>query len=337
MSKVKEEAIAQKDQSIKRILSQNIMFVILLGLIILMTILTKGTFISPTNIVNIFTAEAGYGILALGVAFTIISKGIDLSPGSVVSLTSVIAASFAQQATYAARMYPNMTALPGILAACVGLVIGILVGMINGLLISYTKIHPFIATLGTMSAGRGLALLYSKGNPVAQLNPDFNWLGSGKLFGAVPVIVVIFIIFAFVAWFILNQTRLGRNIYAVGGNDIAAHVAGVNVEKTRVLVYTFSGLCAAAGGVVMAARSGAGNPTLGTGMELDAIAAATIGGVSQNGGLGRVSGVIAGVLILGIVKSALIYLNVSSYYQDIVKGTIIVIAVIIDMRKNRKR
>ena len=171
-----------------------------------------------------------------------------------------------------------------------------------------------------MSAGRGFALLFTQGNPVSQLNKDFTQFGATNyLGGKLHSNVLIFILIALIAWFILNQTRFGRNIYAIGGNQEAARVAGVKVEKNLVAIYAWCGTMCGLAAVLTAGRTGSANPTLGLNWELDGIAAATIGGISQNGGVGKVSGCIAGILILGILKSALIYLGVSSYYQEIVK------------------
>ncbi len=316
----------------------NSMWLILIALVIIMCIATLirggAFFLTYQNISNIFQSEVGPGLLAIGVMFVIISRGIDLSMGSVVSLSSVVAGSFAQQVTYEARILQSGMVVPGFVALLIGLAVGCLVGAINGSLIAYTKIHPFIATLGSMSAARGLALLFTKGNPVSQLNADYTQFGaSSYLNGKLHSNVLIFILIALIAWFILNQTRFGRNIYAIGGNQEAARVAGVKVEKNLVVIYGWCGLMAGLAAVLTSGRTGAGNPQLGLNWELDGIAAATIGGISQNGGVGKVSGCIAGILILGIIKSALIYLGVSSYYQEIVKGVIIVLAVVLDNRK----
>lgn len=319
-------------------LSANSMWVILISLALIMGAVTGGGFLAPRNILTILQNEAGIGILALGVAFAIISHGIDLSVGSLVSLTAVVSAAFAQMkiAGDTTRLLGDFGPLNGIVSALIGIGIGAGFGALNGWLISYTKIHPFIATLGTMSAARGMANLFTNGQPVSQLVPSFSTLGGGTILG-VKSIVWFFALFCLIAWFILNQTRFGRNIFAIGGNDVAARVAGVKVELNRVAIYAWSGLCAGASGVLMAGRVNSAAPILGLNLELDAIAAATIGGVSQTGGIGRVSGIIAGVLILGIVKSALVFMRVSPFYQEIVKGIIIVAAVVIDMRKNAKR
>lgn len=322
---------------LRAFVSKHSMWFILIALSLLMAIY-RLNFISLNNIVTILENESAIGLLALGVAFTIISHGIDLSVGSLVSLSSVVSAALAQQiiAGDTTRVLGTYGPLPGWLAVLVGLLIGAFFGALNGWFIAYTKIHPFIATLGTMSACRGMANLLTNGQPVSQLQPSYVWFG-GNTFLGLRGIVWFFLLFCIIAWYILNWTRFGRNIYAIGGNDVAARVAGVKVEKNLVAIYAWSGLCAGASGVLQAGRNNSGSPTLGLNLELDAIAAATIGGVSQTGGIGRVSGIIAGVLILGVVKSALIFLKVSPFYQEIVKGIIIVGSVVIDMRKNVKR
>lgn len=335
----KAVALTTNNKDIKKFISKNSMWFILGVLIIVMAVFTQFRFVHPNNILTILESEAGIGLLALGVAFTIISHGIDLSVGSLVSLSSVLSGALAQLiiAGDTTRILgQNFPPLPGPVAVLIGLAVGACFGALNGWFIAYTKIHPFIATLGTMSAARGLANLFTAGQPVSQLAPSYVWFGGGYTLG-MRNIVWFFFLFCLIAWFILNWTRFGRNIYAIGGNDVAARVAGVKVEKNLVAIYAWSGLCAGASGVLQAGRNNSGNPTLGLTLELDAIAAATIGGVSQTGGIGSVSNIIAGVLILGVVRSSLSFLGVSPYYQEIVKGIIIVGAVVIDMRKNAKR
>lgn len=328
----------KEKKSLGEIAGANSMWVILIVSVALMSIVTLiqggAFFLSFANISNIFQSEVGPGLLAIGVMFVIISKGTDLSMGSVVSLTSVIAGSFAQDVAYSSRIISGGPELHGVLCVLIGLAVGALFGMLNGALVAYTKLHPFIATLGTQAACRGLALLYTKGNPVSQINESYKWLGGTSFLGGkLHSNVLVFILVAIIAWFILNQTRFGRNIYAIGGNQEAARVAGVKVEKNLVAIFGWCGLMAGLSAILISGRTGAGNPQLGLNMELDGIAAATIGGVSQNGGVGKVSGCIAGILILGVLKSALIYMRVSSYYQEIVKGIIIILAVILDNRK----
>jgi inositol transport system permease protein len=224
------------------------------------------------------------------------------------------------------------------------LAIGILCGAINGSLIARFKIPPFIATLGMMTVARGFALIYSN-RPVSGLTDTYNFIGQGEIFKVIPIpgqpplgIPVPVIILAGVAigaHIMLNSTRFGRHIYAIGGNEQAALISGLNVGRIKIGVYTIAGLLSGLAGLVLSSRVGSGQPGLAVGIELDAIAAAVIGGTSLSGGIGTIWGTIIGALIIGVLNNGLDLLNVSAYWQTIVKGSIIVIAVIIDERKNR--
>jgi inositol transport system permease protein len=219
-------------------------------------------------------------------------------------------------------------------AIAAGLAVGAACGFVNGFLIARFRIAPFIATLGMFTAARGLALIYSNGRPISKLEDGFNWLGQGAILG-VPVPIILLALVALGAHLMLNNTRFGRHIYAIGGNEQAARVSGVNLFRTKIGIYTFSGLLAGLGGMILAGRIGSGNPQLGTGAELDAITAAVIGGTSFSGGIGTVWGTIVGALIIGSLNTGLDLLNVSPFSQQVVKGVIIVVAIVIDERKNR--
>jgi inositol transport system permease protein len=203
-----------------------------------------------------------------------------------------------------------------------------------GGLVAVFRIPPFIATLVMMTAARGVALIYTDGRPISQLAPGFNWLGQGSILG-IPVPVYLLVICIVVIWTILNRTRFGRHVYAIGGNEQAAKVSGISIYKAQFFIYTLIGLLAGLAGMILAARIGSGNPQLGMQMELDAITATVIGGTSFNGGVGTVWGVIVGALIIGVINNGLDLMNVSPFMQMVVKGAIIVIAIIIDERKNR--
>jgi ribose/xylose/arabinose/galactoside ABC-type transport system permease subunit len=310
-------------------------FLVLFVMVIIMSIASPD-FLTTRNLINLFSSESSRGLLAVGVGLVIIAGGIDLSIGAVMALTSVTTASLVQQATYANRLWVNLPYLPAIVAVLVGIACGIIVGVINGVIISYTKTPPFIATLGTMLIVKGFALMYTNAFPVPMLRDNFKIIGQGKL-GSVPYIVIIFLFLCIIAWVLLNFTRWGKNLYAIGGNESAARVAGVSVEKNLIAVYIWSGVLAAVSGLLLTARSGSGIATLGANYEFDAIAAAIVGGLSFSGGIGRVSGILAGIFILGILNNGLLLLNVSPYLQQVIKGAIIVAAVIVDMRKHAKR
>lgn len=321
-------------QRIQKAVGRNSIWLVFIVLVIIMSIASP-TFLTGVNITNLLTTESIKGILTMGVMFCILSKGIDLSPGSVVALASVVSASLVQM-DVAGKLFaiPMMPAAVGVLA---GLSVGIIFGLINGLLIAYTKIPAFIATLGSQLVVRALAQIYTNAYPVAQLSDSFRSIGTGFLIPKVPNVVLIFLVIVVAAGFMLTQTRFGKSVYAIGGNEVAANVAGINVEKNLVIVYTFCGFCAALGGVLLASRAGSGTSTAGLNYELDAIAAATVGGTSHSGGICRISGVIAGILILGVISNGLLLLGVSPYVQQVFKGMIIVGAVVFDMGKNARK
>jgi ribose/xylose/arabinose/galactoside ABC-type transport system permease subunit len=306
---------------------------ILLLFVILLSILTRGTFLGPQNLINVIRQVSSIGIIATGMTFVIIINGIDLSVGSIVAVSAVVSTSLAQTPQASVIMYPGLQ-LPVIIAILAGLLCGALLGLINGSLIAGFKIAPFIATLGMMTAARGLALIYSSGRPISRLSPPFNFIGQGD-FLFLPVPIWILAIVAVAAHVALNFTRFGRHTYAIGGNEQAARVSGISLNKIKVGIFTLSGLCAGLAGIVLASRIGSGNPQLGTGIELDAITAAVIGGTSFNGGVGTIWGTIVGALIIGIINNGLDLLGVSPFMQQVVKGSIIVLAIIIDERKNR--
>lgn len=310
----------------------NSIWAIFVAIFIVASILSKN-FLTYSNLTSVLMTESIIGILAVGIMWCILSRGIDLSAGSLVALSSVIVASLSQTPGYSGAMYKDLD-FPVPLAVLLAVAIAALFGLINGLIIAYTKIPPFIATLGTQLICRAAAQLYTNAYPIPELKPSLKVLGQGSIGGVFPIIVLIFIIFAAVSGIMLTQTRFGKNIYAIGGNDMAARVAGINVERNLVMVYLWAGLCAGVGGVLLAARSGAGNSSAGLNYELDAIAAATVGGTSHTGGVCKISGVIAGILILGVVKNIMVLVGVNAYWQQIVKGLIIIISVVLDMRKS---
>jgi len=306
---------------------------ILLAMFILMSVLAPA-FLQPRNLLNVVRQISVIGLIAMGVTMAIILTGIDLSSGSVLAVAAVVAASLAQRSDWPTRMYPNLPELPVIVPLAAGLVVGALCGLINGALIAKFKIPPFIATLGMMTAARGVALLYSDGRPISTLTASFNFLGQGEVLG-VPFPIIILIIMAVITHVMLNNTRFGRHVYAVGGNEQAALISGVSLDSVKMKVYTYAGLLSGLAGVVLASRISSGQPGLGSGYELDAIASAVIGGTSLSGGIGTVWGTMVGALIIGVLNNGLDLLNVSAYWQMIVKGAIIIVAIIIDERKNR--
>lgn len=320
----------------KKFATQNGIWGVFILMVIFMAITTGGDFVSANNIETLLTGEAIKGVLAFGVMFAILSKGIDLGPGAVVALVSVITASLAQNPDAVNRLLGPGNPLPAPVIALIGILIGAVIGAIVGLIIAYTKIPAFIATLGSQLICRALSKMYTT-SPVSKLSDDFRVFGRGKV-GPIPMIVIIFLIMFAIAGFLLTQTRFGKSVFAIGGNDQAARVAGINVEKNLVLVYIWCSVCAAIGGIMLAGRTGSADPsTYGLNYELDAIAAATVGGTSHTGGICRVSGVLAGILILGVINNGLVMLGVDDNMTNIIKGLIIIGAVVFDMRKNAKK
>ena len=271
------------------------------------------------------------GIIAVGVTQVIITGGIDLSSGSVVALTAMVAASLAQSSDTASAVYPRLVDLPVVVPVVAGLAVGAVAGLVNGTLIARTAIPPFIATLGVMVSARGFAKWYTHGQPVSMLTDSYTGIGSG----AIPV--VIFLATALLFHLALGYTRYGKYTYAIGANPQAARVSGIRVGRHLLVVYTIAGLLSGLAGIVTSARAESGQAGMGLMYELDAIAAAVIGGASLSGGVGRITGTVIGTLILGVVTSGFTFLRIDAYYQEIVKGAIIVVAVIADQYRRQGR
>jgi ribose/xylose/arabinose/galactoside ABC-type transport system permease subunit len=279
-------------------------------------------FLTTPNLLNVARQISINGILAVGVTLVLLTGGVDLSLGSVVALAGVVAATMAHPAAY-----------PVAVPVALGVATGALCGAANGLMVTRGKVPPFIATLGMMTAARGLALVVSNGRPVSNLSQDFTRLGGDV--AMVPLPAVLLAVIALMTMVLLKNLRLGRYLYAVGGNAEAARAAGINVGAVTMFAYAACGALAGMAGVVLAARITTGQPNAGVGYELDAIAAVVIGGTSLSGGVGSVGGTILGALLVGVINNGLDLMNVSSYYQAIVKGIIIVGAVWLD--RNREK
>ena len=293
------------------------LFIAFLVIFLALSLLTP-TFLTVQNLMIIVTQVAINALLAFGVTFVIIAGGIDLSIGSMVAVTGVVTASFAHPDTY-----------PVIVPVVAGLATGVLFGAFNGFVITRSHVPPFIVTLGTMTIGRGLALILSKGRPVSNLSDEFNFIGGGKILG-IPTLILILILAFILCSILLRKTVLGRYIYAVGGNEQAARASGISLSHIKMIVYTLCGGLAALAGILLTSRITTGQPNAGTGFELDAIAAAIIGGTSTSGGTGSMTGTLLGALLIGVISNGLDLLNVTSYYQQVVMGIIIIGAVVLD-------
>jgi len=280
-------------------------------------------FLTPGNLLNMVRQVSFNAIIAMGMTFVIITAGIDLSVGSILALTAVVGASLVRTET---------PIVPVPVAILIGLGIGAACGAINGAFITRGRLAPFIVTLVMMTVARGGAQLFTKGRPVTGLLPQFDVLGSGLCFG-VPVPIFVLALVVALSYFLLNWTRFGRYLYAVGGNERAALASGIKVQRVKLLVYIYSGMAAALVGLMLSARLNSASPILGFGYELDAIAACVIGGASLDGGRGAVAGTLVGALIIGTISNGLDILNISAYYQQIIKGLIILIAVLLDKKE----
>jgi methyl-galactoside transport system permease protein len=324
-----------KNKSLKDIFSQYTTWLTFIGLLFVLSVLTQGTILKWNSIRNLLIAESVRSFAALGVGMIIITWGIDLSIGYVVCLTASVAASFAQNPDYASAIYAGQS-FPLIVPILAALIVGGLFGLFNGILVAYGNIPPFIATLGSMSIAKGLQLIYTRASVVGSLNQSFKNISQGSV-GPIPNLIIYVAIATFLIYILLRQTRLGSNYYAIGGNQQAALVSGINVKRDLVSVYAIAGVLYGCAGTLLASRLGLANSLTANGMELDAIAAVTVGGISQTGGVGKVSGIIVGVFTMGLINYGMSFLGIDSYFQQLVKGFIIIGAVYFDMRKYAKR
>lgn len=311
---------------------------VLLLMIATMCIIKPKEFATWRNATNVAVQTSLYGIIALGMTLVIISKGIDLGAGSVLALAGVFGASFAQTSGAMQKVFPEIPELPWLVPILATLALGALCGFINGALVAKTGIPAFIATLGMFTVARGLALIYSGGRPIGSLIPGFTFLGGGRILGGwIPMPMVVWFAAIAVTWVLLGYTSFGKSVYAIGGNIKAAEVSGLAVGRNLILVYTFCGLMCGLAAVVFAGRVATMHPGAAVGYELTAIAATTIGGTSHSGGIGTIWGAVVGALILGVLRNSLTLLNVHAYWQQVVEGVIIVVAVIIDMHTHTSK
>lgn len=299
----------------------------LVGLLVLITIVTilSPSFLSTKNIFNILRQTSVNGIIATGMTFVILTGGIDLSVGSILAISGAVCASL---------LASGQNIIIAVLAA---LIIGAMVGFLNGFIITKGKLQPFIATLATMTILRGLTLVYTDGKPITLGSGDlaikFGQIGGGKIFGTPTPALIMILVFAICA-FVLKNTQMGRYTYALGSNEEATKLSGLNTDKIKIAVYTISGILASVAGIIITSRLFSAQPTAGDGYELDAIAAVVLGGTSLTGGRGKITGTIIGALIIGVLSNALNILDVSSYYQMMVKGAVILVAVLLDRKSN---
>ena len=295
-----------------------------LGIIVAFLVLCVFLSVFPKTSGSFFLRQISTNLfLACGMTMVIILGGIDLSVGSIIALSGCISAGCVARYN-----------LPLPIALLMGLLVGLLVGMFNGAVISKTTIPAFIVTLATMNIAKGLAYVYTGGSPVRVVTKEWQFLGAGYV-GIFPTPVVILVIVLIITAIIMNKTKMGRHMYAVGGNQQAAEFSGIKVEKVKFFVHAFSGLMAGLAGIVLASRMYSGQPTAGDGAEMDAIAAVVVGGTSMAGGSGKIGGTIIGGLIIGVLNNGLNLLNVNSFWQYVVKGVVILLAVFLDYFRNK--
>ena len=324
MQNVQRTAVKQSPRlvrSIRRYGKENLGIIIAFLVLVLFLSInpsTQTSFLTSKNVFNVLRQISTNLYLACGMTMVIILGGIDLSVGSVIALSGCISAGCVVR-----------YGLPLPIGLLAGLGVGLIIGMCNGLVISKTTIPPFIVTLATMNIAKGFAYVYTGGSPVRVVTKEFQFLGAGYI-GSIPVPVILLVIVAVISSIIMNKSRLGRHIYAVGGNPMAARFSGIDVARVKFIVHSFAGLMAGLAGIVLASRMYSGQPTAGDGAEMDAIAAVVVGGTSMAGGSGKIGGTIIGALIIGVLNNGLNLLNVNSFWQYVVKGAVILLAVFVD-------
>ena len=326
----------------KKIIIESGLYLVLFCMLVAI-IIKEPTFLSIRNFKNILTQSSVRAIIALGVAGLIVTQGTDLSVGRQVGFSAVISATLLQATTNVNKVFPNLAEFPVIGAIIIVMIVGMIIGSINGLIVAKLNVHPFIATLGMMTIVYGVNSLYYDyvgASPISGFSKSYSSFAQGYI-GTPSFNMSYLIIYAAIAtaimWILWNKTKFGKNVFAVGGNPEAARVSGVNVAWTLVKIYALSGMYYAFGGLLEAGRIGSATNNLGNMYEMDAIAACVIGGVSFYGGVGKISGVITGVIILTVINYGLTYVGVSPYWQYIIKGMIIVAAVAFDAIKYSKK
>ena len=296
-----------------------------IALIILLAVITiiNSNFLTANNLLNLLLQVTSNALIAFGMTFVILTGGIDLSVGSILALSSALTAGLLG------------SGMPVTLAILISLILGCILGMMNGLLISYGKLAPFIVTLATMTIFRGATLVYTNGNPITKGLSDtflFQFLGQGYIVGIPFPVIIMFIVFI-VLYVLLHKTAFGKSVYAIGGNEKAAYISGVKLNKVKIIIYSISGIMASISGLIITSRLSSAQPTAGASYEMDAIAAVVLGGTSLSGGKGRILGTLIGALIIGVLNNGLNIIGVSAFWQQVVKGVVILIAVLIDRFK----
>ena len=310
--------------------------IIVVIIMIIFTGVTRKNFLSLNNLSNLMANVSVRFIIALGVSGCLIIKGTDLSAGRIVGLSALITGTMVQNPDYSSKFFENLPDLPIFVPLLIVLGVCALFGLINGLIVAYLHVPPFLATLGTQIMIYGINMLYSQNKPIGYFKRSFIEIGNGKIF-FIPYLALIATVVGILMWVLFNKTRHGKYMYAIGGNEAAAEVSGVNVEKSKIKIYTLAGFLYGLAGYLLTAKTGSVGPGVGQGYELEAIASATIGGVSTSGGQGTISGILLGVFVFELLKIALSFLGVSPDMTNVIQGIVIVIAVALDVRKTLVR
>ena len=321
-------------KTVTTFLLNNVILILLVAISVAVGIL-RPNFFSLQVLINLTNNTAPRFIIALGVSGCLIAKGTDLSAGRSVGLAACLAATFLQRPDYASKVYPNLGDM-NILLVLIGVIlVASMFGAINGSVISFLKVPPFIATLGMQTIIYGICLVFTGAQPIGGLREDYTRISSGFLLNVrmLPYLGFIALFCGLVMWFIYNKTAHGKYMYAIGGNEAAAEGNGINTSRTKILIYAGAGALYGLAGFLLGAKAGGTSVNAGMGYELEAIAGCTIGGVSTNGGVGRVSGILVGVLVFELLKIAMQFMGVEPSYTYIVQGLVIVLAVAVDMRK----
>ena len=298
------------------------MFLVLIIVCIVLAILNP-QFLSGRNVVNVIRQISLTGIVAIGMTFVILQGDIDLSVGSIAALGGVIASGL------------SVEGVPVVLAMLIALIVCTVLGLIMGVIVVKANVHAFVVSLGMLSIARGLAMLYTDGKPISNLSEEFCFLGGGTVLGA-PMPIIVFVVLMLIAWVILGKTPFGKYVYSIGGNIEATKLSGINVDICRIANFALCSFCACLSGIILAGRVSSGQPAAAEGWELDAIAAVVIGGTSMSGGRGNIIGTLIGALFMGVLRNGLNLMQVSTFYQQIFIGVLIIVAVVVDSLKKDK-
>lgn len=316
---------------IKKMISENILIIIVLVMAVGVGIY-QPNFLGVSNFQNVAINTACRFIIALGISGCLITKGNDLSAGRTVGLGACIAGTLLQKGDYSGKFYPNLPEINIFIVLLICIAVCCVFGFINGCVVSFWHVPPFIATLGMQTIVYGICMVYTKNIPLGGYRDDYLNIAKGKIFG-VPYLFLIATLIGIFMWFLYNKTRHGKYMYAIGGNEAAAEVAGINTSKVKIKIYMLASALFAIAGFLLGAKAGGATVNTGLSYELEAIAECTIGGVSTNGGVGKVSGILVGVLVFEILKSSMQFLKIDTSWQYIVQGAVIIIAVALDLRK----